>query len=72
MYLYSDLLMAGDEAGAKKALQGVSYPDSLLLLSKAILNAVDAMVLFLPEVIMTHIRYGFYSKRKATGKMYWY
>ena len=42
MYLYSDLLMAGDEAGAKKALRGFSYPDSLLLLSKAILNAVDS------------------------------
>ena len=41
LYLYSDLLMAGDTVNAKRALQRFSYPDSLLRLSKAILNAID-------------------------------
>ncbi len=40
LYMYSDLLMAGDRADALKALQGVHYPDSVLQLYDACLKSV--------------------------------
>lgn len=39
IYPYSDLLMAGDFVNAKLFLEGFEYPDSLITLSKAILDA---------------------------------
>ena len=38
LYPYSDLLMAGDSADSKIFLEGVDYPDSLLALSKTLLD----------------------------------
>jgi hypothetical protein len=40
LFLYSDLLMAGDRADALKALQGVHYSDSILQLYTLCLNSV--------------------------------
>lgn len=40
LYMYSDLVMAGDMVDAVKALENVHYPDSMIYLGKSILDSV--------------------------------
>jgi hypothetical protein len=41
LFMYSDLEMAGDMADAIKVLENVHYPDSLIYMSKSILDGVE-------------------------------